>query len=808
MAAGRVLPLLARLFGWAAAALGLLVTFVAAFVVAVALHIDIAPFRGGVSSRVDALLASVFRGRIAIDSIGELDFGGVEEANVRLLDPRGALVAEAHGLRARIALKELVGSLLSGEGPIVVHLTDVSARTLEFDFDRDEQGTLGVERALTSRAAPSPPAGPRGRGVRVTIDRLEVAHVWVHGTPVNGLPVDADVDAVHVHVAVDPSRIAVDVAGLSLTTRGMPLHADAHGNAEAHIVLPAPSGGEVGVKVIWNGTIAGIPNTSTSSVDGDAIDATIDAPTVAPEAIRALWPASPIDGPASAHVDVHGKLPRLEVHARSTQGDASFDVTGPIVLGVGQTADLHFDARAIDVHTIVSAAPSTHLAATGDVSLARSEAGALSAKGTIELAAGQVAGFLVPKARIRASVSKEPTTGLRADASIAADEPGAPTALKLSLAPKGRSYELKFDGDTHVHALDAVPRLGPVARGSTELKTHGVVDFDRGALDVKLNGEVLGLGHGVMNVKHVAIAAQVRGTTSLPKIDVTVHGDLLDFWGYQFSGAVLEIHGPASGAHVQVSLDADGDGTPDFDGEGELSIGNVTKIDQIRVHIVRASENVNVHVGQILLSHGEISVDPIEIDGLGDPIEASFHSSLGAAHVQVKGEGVDLARFGRVSRVQEGLSGCLASMDVDVTVRRDGGDGRVGLELGRCSLGPVEGVSLGMNAVLKGRQIAGRAHAEIDDVGNIVLTSPAITIGGTGSFLESWKQAFGRVKFEGKIDLHKLRARLPRGALALDHLHGVITVQGRVERDSPTDDTPGLNLSATTAGLAIIGPSS
>ena len=259
---------------------------------------------------------------------------------------------------------------------------------------------------------------------------------------------------------------------------------------------------------------------------------------------------------------------------------------------------------------------------------------------------------------------------------------------------------------------------------------------------------------------------------------------------------------------MQVSLDADGDGTPDFDGEGELSIGNVTKIDQIRVHIVRASENVNVHVGQILLSHGEISVDPIEIDGLGDPIEASFHSSLGAAHVQVKGEGVRSRALRSRVEGAEGLSGCIASIDVDVTVRRDGGDGRVGLELGRCSLGPVEGVSLGMNAVLRGARIAGRAHAEIDDVGNIVLTSPAITIGGTGSFLESWKQAFGRVKFEGKIDLQKLRARLPRGALPLDHLHGVITVQGRVERDSPTDDTPGLNLSATTAGLAIIGPSS
>ena len=44
-----------------------------------------------------------------------------------------------------------------------------------------------------------------------------------------------------------------------------------------------------------------------------------------------------------------------------------------------------------------------------------------------------------------------------------------------------------------------------------------------------------------------------------------IHGDVLDFGGYRFSRAEIEVHGPASKASVRASLDADGDGTPDFE---------------------------------------------------------------------------------------------------------------------------------------------------------------------------------------------------------------------------------------------------
>ena len=205
------------------------------------------------------------------------------------------------------------------------------------------------------------------------------------------------------------------------------------------------------------------------------------------------------------------------------------------------------------------------------------------------------------------------------------------------------------------------------------------------------------------------------------------------------------MHGPASHADVQAWLDADGDGTPDFEASGELSTGSVTKIDRIKVFIARASENVTVHVGEIELSHGEVAVDSIEINGLGGPITGSFHSTFAAAHLQVKGEGIDLARFGRVSQGQRGAH----RVPRDARRRSDGapgrGDGHASLELGKCALSfdrgahgadapsdQVNGVSLGVEATLNGRKIAGRAHAELEDVGKIALTAPTIRSVGRG----------------------------------------------------------------------------
>ena len=788
----------------AAASHGVVVVLALALVAALALHLNLPPLRRVVAARVTSILASSIQGKLVIESVGKLDLGGIEEGNAYVLDPTGKVVAAAHGVRARIALRELVRTLLAGEGPLDIHLTEVSARAVDLDLDVDASGQVGLERAFASR---TPSSGGGGRGVRLAIDRIEIGHAWVHGTPVKGLTIDADVDSLrNASVAVDPSRVAVDAGGFSLVTRGMPLGANARGTAEAHLSLPAPSGGGLGARVLWEGAVAGIPLSAKGSLDGDAIDAVIDAPEVSPAAVRALWPASPIDGPTAVHVDVHGALPKLEVHVRSTQGEASLDVSGPVVLGPGQSAQLHVLAHAVDVHAIISSAPPSNLSLSGDVSLTRSAAGALGAKAVVDFTGGSVAGASIPRGKIHATLSADASHGVRADATVAANEPGAPTMLGLHLVPKGRSYELAFDGDTRVPSLDAVPRFGAIARGQSELKTHGVIDFGRGVLDVKLAAEIHGLGHDVLTVQHASIDARLKGPLAAPQMDIAVHGDVLDFGGYRFSQAQIEVHGPASGADVHLSLDADGDGTPELGADGQLSVGSVTKIDQIHVHVARLREAVSVRVGEIRVAHGEISVDPIDVFGLGGPLHARFQSSFGSAHVEVQGTGVDLARFERVSRVEGGL-GCIAAIDVDATLRREGADGHASIEVSRCTVQNLTGASAGVTATFEGRKIAGRAHAELEDVGSFEVASPAIEIGGKGSLRESWRKTIGKLKFAGKIDLAKLAARLPRHAVPLDHVRGVVTVQGRAQRDSLTDDTPDLNVSLSTNGLVLIGPS-
>ena len=798
----RLFRILLRVLHHTSRALVVAIVFVLATVGGLWTHLNSGLVRRVIASQVEGVLASSLRGKLVIDSIGAIGLHGIDQADVRVFDDSGKLVAAAYGVRAHIAIGELLRSL-GGTGPLVVHLSDAAARAVDFDVDVDDAGQLGVQRAFASRG---PEGGPPGRAVRLALDRIDVAHVWAHGKPAPGLAVDADVDALSASVDV-AERVEVDVTHLTLMTRGMPSGADARGSLEAHLKVPAPSGGAVAARGAWNGSVAGIATTASASIDGALVAAALDAPEVTPDAVRALWPASPIDSTSALHADVEGTLPRLVVHLRSTRGEASLDISGPVVVGATQTADLHVEARDIDTHALILSAPRSHLSAAGDVSITRIPSGAVTAKAAIDFKGGHIAGESVPSGKIHATASLEPGKGLRADGNVTANEPGAPTVLAVHLAPKGHAYELTFAGDTRVRALDAVPRLGPVARGSTEVSTKGVIDLAKGKVDVSLKAEVHELGHDVMNVRHASLDAHVRGTLRAPQIDVALHGDVLDFGGYRFSALDVEVHGPAGNAQIRASLDADGDGTPDFGAEGELSVGDATKIDKIHVRMARASEKVAIHVGEIKIAQGTISAEPIEIDGLGEPVRASFESSLGVARIRVQGADLDLARFERVSRVEGSLGGCTAAVDVDLALRRDGADGHASLGLTKCAFKNVGGGSAALDATFDGRKIAGRAHFAMDDVGTFELTSSSIDVGGTGPLYETWKKAFGRVKFDGSVDVGKLAAHLPRHSIPLDHLRGTVSIQGRVERDSPTDDTPGLNLSVTTAGLAVVGPS-
>jgi translocation and assembly module TamB len=799
---GRVLRVLAKTLAHSA-------VFVTALVVGLALHLNAAPLRRAVALHVATALAPVLSGRLQIDSVGRLGFDGIDRTDVVVLDPSGAVAGRAFGVNARIDLRGLLRSVFAAKGPLVIDLADVSIDAIDLNLDVAPDGTIGVVRAFTPKPTSSSPGSP-GRDVHVALPRIRVRHAWGHGQLAAGIALDADANAVQGSLLVDTPKVTVHVTHVDLLTRGMPLGADADGSLQGDLALPAPSGEPFAAKALWSGSVAKIGETASATFDGDILDASVDAPHVPPEAIQALWPASPIASPAALHLDAKGTLPRLAVHLTSSLDKATLDVSGPVVIGPAQSADLHVEARDVDLHTIVFAAPVSALSATADVALTHSALGVTAVSGTIQFPGGQIAHQSIPAAKIEATFTDDPVKGMRAQASASAREPGAPTFLTAQLAPKGKSFQVTFSANTRVAALHAVKRLRTGAQGSSELQTRGTIDFSRDAMDVSLSATIEDFRQGAIEVKHATIEAHAQGSPRAPQLDLEAHGHFLDLGGYRFRHAKVEIHGPATGATLVASLNSDEEeekNEPALEIEGLLAVGSVTTITGVRVRVARADEHIHIHVAIIKIAGGEVAIDPIEVEGLGGELHGSFHSSFHQAHLQVSGQGIDLARFGRVSRLHDHLAGCLLGTDVDITLRGDTAEGHAILDLTKCKAGDLAGVSGGLQTTFDGRRISGQAHAELDGVGALSLTTGGIEIGGKGPIPENYKLAWGRVQFDGNVDLAALLARLPRGTLPLDHAQGRVSIRGHVQRDSPTDDTPGVILSASTAGLGLVGES-
>lgn len=132
--------------------------------------------------------------------------------------------------------------------------------------------------------------------------------------------------------------------------------------------------------------------------------------------------------------------------------------------------------------------------------------------------------------------------------------------------------------------------------------------------------------------------------------------------------------------------------------------------------------------------------------------------------------------------------------------------GRLDLDVSHVSVIDVRDMSAHVQAKMQGRRITGTARAAVEKVGVIDVKDSVIDVGGGGPLEgNSWRRAFGQVNVSGSIDLEKLQELLPKGLLPIGKMAGRLIFQGMTERDSESDFTPALLLSATTNGLSVVG---
>jgi translocation and assembly module TamB len=92
----------------------------------------------------------------------------------------------------------------------------------------------------------------------------------------------------------------------------------------------------------------------------------------------------------------------------------------------------------------------------------------------------------------------------------------------------------------------------------------------------------------------------------------------------------------------------------------------------------------------------------------------------------------------------------------------------------------------------------------VKDIAWFDVRSAAVHIGGQGP-LESgaWRKAWGDVTLSAQADLGKLAAMVPADRLPVTDVSGKLTMEGKLARDSESDDTPEILLSAATQGLVL-----
>jgi len=422
-----------RLAGHLARASGAAIVFVLAAVGGLLAHRNLPTVRRTILVRVNAALEKVLPGRIVIQKLDSLDLDRVSGVDATISDPTGVDVLQVHGLTARIDTLGLLRSLGS-TGPLAIDLSEVVAQSADVSLEPAPEGPLRVVRACVPDKPTAP--SPAARQVRLEIPQARVDHVTVHGSPLPVLPLDVDVSSLDAMVRVAPGSLVLDLAHADVTARGLPSGTTTHGSVQGHLEQPAAHGGERSARVSWQGTVGAIPTTALFILDGSSVYAVVDAPSIQPADLTALWPQSPLGEPGSAHVEAVGMLPTLIVSARVSAGSSTVEASGPVVLSDTRLASLAFEATSFDARVASPQAPETRLDAHGVVLLAATAAGAVGA-----VTATSVTGLrsvtcirMVPgrrRARVASEIQGSASTLERA-ASRSAAKTLAPRARPLS----------------------------------------------------------------------------------------------------------------------------------------------------------------------------------------------------------------------------------------------------------------------------------------------------------------------------------------------------------------------------------------
>ena len=754
--------------------LGTLLLFLVALVVGVLVHVNTPTGRQLVMKEVNALLAPSFKGKITLRRLDGVGVSGIRGVDATIEDPSGRDVIRVRGARAGIFAWEAVRSaLLDHEGPLIIRLRDIHIDDVDVRLDTDPTGRLDLLDAFDSPVPDSSPPNANARGLRLVLSDIDLRHAWAHGLMAGAPPLDADLDHLRGSMIYAPDVLDADVASVRISARRLVEDAGVAGILKAHLRLPSADGAHPDVHVEWDGAVGGLAETVDGSFAADRVDAVVDVPDSPPEAIRTLWPDSPIGRHAQLHLEAHGPRSDVRVGMHAGLGQTTIDSDAHVRIGDESAARVTFRVRDLDVNELAAGAPRSHLGFQGEASAAVKADGALTGKAKLLFLGGVLGEIDLP-----------------------------PATLDAQLVPGSHGSAIEFQLDAEADDFQRVPQLGHGVEGKGRLLASGEVDLARKSVAGMVRFEAQDVAQGTTRVRDLSVEVSAEGPLARPEVEATVVSRGVLVGGVRFDSALAQARGAATAPHITASLR--GPDTPDVDAAVDLRVGSGVSLDRLRVDLARGMDRSRVTARSVKFDHGNLSVDQARVEGLGAPLTADISIAHAVATIKATTTGIDLARLARLAHLEKQLKGGSLAIDADVHLRQGAGEGKLAVDLAHASAGNAEDVSGHLDLSLAGRTVTGKLHVDSPGVGAVDVVAPKVTVAGEAALTAaSWRRAFGSADIDLHTDLARLAALVPPAQMPLSEAKGDVTLKGHLARDGIDDLTPDVKLEGSTKDLVL-----
>jgi translocation and assembly module TamB len=780
-----------RIWRIASRALLALVALLVLLVVGVFAGLRFEAPRAAVIQRVDAALADLFRGRLRLERLESITLRSLR-ASGRIEDPDGRTVVRFAHVHVGTSFPQLLWDLVAKQ-TLAVAIDEVHVEHAEVWLRDDGTGVPTLAQTFEPKQKGPPSSDPPPD---VTLRRVEMRHVWLHGALGGSPAIDADISALVANVALRGEGLGVTLERAAVRARLEPYALNPLGVAQGKLSVPLDDR-PLTLSAEYRGNVADTALEANAWLRGEELRAEVSVPTLAPGALARFSPELASLGPVSVTANAGGSTDDLGVQLVLEGKPLFLTARGRIRNGTTLRVIADFAAERVDLASLVVDGPSSRIDAAGSASL---EIDGERLDGTFELTSepGRVAGERVPGLLTHGTISQRQSR-LSIDGHAAVSEPGALAAI---------AYRVELDGDrgaldAQVEAeLDEPPRLVTLAGVRTRgaLAARAQVSWPETRLSATASAELAGLRQAAVQLGPATVRATVEGTPDLPRLSAAVTTDSVTAFGRTLTAVRATFDGTAEESVVNVTAQR---------GPDRLALKSRLGFSKGSLAVPSATVTFTDREGSLLVSalDAHVAAEDLRIgkfilDGAGHA-SGSLGLKSGRLKLHASTERLDLARLARIA----GISGPVREARASLALEAEGAgpDLRAAIrgEISHIAYARVDDGAISFDLTLDQRKVTGVMNTELVRGSRLVIGVDDLAL-PAASDPDAWAP-LGRVRANGRIDLTCLSPLVGTvEALPIEDGEGTVKLDIAYARETAAS-LPAFTAQIRTHDLSLVG---